>query len=241
MTYLSEVIADAPIHFYRLADPGGVICYDLGSTPYHLFAQVPQLAYTGPNSDGGSISSTGLGYPGDANPSASVTTPLSFEIICWGGLNYGSQVLIRYTGGSNDLGLEVNSPGTGWVIRNGAVPQSSAVDMGIQAWHHVVLTYDNTTFRLYVDGSQVYTTTSGNGSKTPTGGIQVGGGSGSRLFLSEAAIYASTLSASRVTAHYTAIDNLSSNPVNRIAVNAAGASIPGDLAAIRAAVIKSYP
>src|SRR5215468_592343 len=55
MSYVSTVIADAPLHFWRAADGGGQLAHDLGSRPWTIHCGSLLLGYTGVNSDGGAM------------------------------------------------------------------------------------------------------------------------------------------------------------------------------------------
>lgn len=99
--------------------------------------------------------------------------------------------------------FQVNSAGTVSVGSGSTITSPSAISLN--AWHHLVATYDGATLTLYVDGASV---ASGASSSAITYGNAWIGQSLAGAFLSglldEVAIYGAALSAARVTAHYNA-------------------------------------
>lgn len=100
--------------------------------------------------------------------------------------------LLRTTGGAD-----------GWTGSNDYV--FPAGKNALRAWHHVVMTWDGASQRVYINGALVKTSTV-TGAAKPFRYIQLGRYSNqwSDVQLAHVAIYARALPADRITAHYTA-------------------------------------
>ena len=77
-------------------------------------------------------------------------------------------------------------------------------------WHLIDVTYNGSTFVVYVDGHQVGTPTTFNGTLATTSttplliGSATNGDQMTGFSLDDLAVYPSALTAARITAHYTA-------------------------------------
>ena len=248
MTYLATVLADAPDHYWRMADPGGFICHDIGSAPYTIEATTECLPYTGPNSDGGSLAVPGVGGP---RTQQGILLPSPRTLECWifpiG--PPGLAIICGFNGiAANQWGLSTDATAHAAMSVNGTNVISATV-ITAEAWHHLVGTYDGTNARLYLDsilvaGPQAIAAP-GNvarqicwGSNGTPANIMFGA-------ISECATYPVALAAARVPAHFGAADNVPSSPVFRGGAFSTGSGqtsggLPSDTAAILAAVRKSY-
>jgi concanavalin A-like lectin/glucanase superfamily protein len=250
VSYLSEVIADAPIHYWRFADPGGGLCFDLGSTPKHMHAVgTPILGYSGPNSNGGSLD---LSLDGTfAHTGELIAFPggrITLELLYWPWRQIGTARQLVYWQGT-PLQLALYNDGANWSFIYGNTLCTAAGGVGHtqQAWVHLVGTYDLTNERLYVNGAlqttvAVATMAGSSGLLSTYNPASVIGGLG---FYSELAVYSTTLSAARVTAHYNAIDQVAQQPVFNQAGSFIGASGAGSPLAtlasdVRAAVYRTF-
>lgn len=219
MTYLAEVLADSPVHYWRCADGGGQLLHDIGSSVFDLVAGTLAGAYTGPNSDGGSIFCAAAvgGLSHDGLPT--VNSPFSTEMWVW------AHDLVQTGAAALLLAWDnVTNPTTNLVWNTNATFQASVSGTNQvspvstrQAWHHLVCTYDNVNIRLYVDAILAGPTAKA-GPQNIARAIAIGGNTGNnanlfRGWVSEIALYASALSAARVNAHFLAADNVSSSPV----------------------------
>lgn len=242
MSYLSDVIADAPIHYWRCADPGGNRFADVGTDRNDALVRGSPFGaapYTGPNSDGGAMFG-GLGLVARAEQGiAHASAGWSFECIAWLG-NNGTQapflhMLDNYFG---DLYLQQgNTDGSSFTLTGSTHNPSLGAGFTRQHWHHIVVTVDAANITCYSDavaaGTFASSATAGYLGGTHIGGDRNATGSGS-AFVSEVAVYLTTLSPARVTAHYLAIDALLSQPVFKTPTT-------GDTSGILAAVTAQFP
>jgi Concanavalin A-like lectin/glucanases superfamily len=253
VTYLTTVIADAPIHFWRCADGGGQIAHDIGSGPFHLIASdsAARLGYSGPNSDGGSLICPGGGA--DLNTAAgnlaSLTSPFSVEAWIWMFAAPAAFAdVVGWSAFNAGVTLQLNTNRTLQVTVGGTFPAQSGV-ISTQTWHQLVLTYDGVTIRQYVDGA-ASTTVAKAGPVTVTQQLGIGAdpsrANSFEGFISEVSIYGTTLSAARVLAHFNAADIPTQAPVSTERIGNAGITVvnsgvsPGGLQDILSSVRKTY-
>ena len=216
MTYASEVLADTPLQYLRLGDASGsTTAVDssgngrngtrsqgaFGATG--LIATDPtDTAYTGPTS-----ASTGIGtaYASWMNQSA-------ITVECWVKGTAGGLMVRDAQSGTRCWQVAVS--GTGKVVLTiiaGAIPTlTSATSVDDNTTHHIVVTYDGTTAKIYIDGVLDATGTLSQALPQPTQtGLTIGNSNRTASFryngtIDEAAFYGSVLSQARVTAHYQA-------------------------------------
>lgn len=225
MTYGTVVLADAPVHFWRLADPGGAVLHDIGSSPRALEIGAgnigPVTPYMGPASDGGAaylLQNQALNYQ-DAD--LLIAQPCSLEIWFWlHSLRGVAQGFLALTDGVSNLeigvdnALKVHAFGSG-----GGLTAAAATTR--QQWHHLVLTATVAANNMYLDAINVATLVGGAIPVWHPGFIVGAGGSTtaplrfSTAALAEAAIYATALTPGQVTNHYLAADNIAARPVYR--------------------------
>lgn len=253
MSYLTTVLADNPVHFWRLADPGGHFLNDIGSSFYGLFGAgyLGELGYTGPNSDGGSAMFTNAARFWNVDP-VSITPPVTIEAIFWLAQQDAKAQTIfdtELTGQAvAGLGLELDSTGHPF-LSNSSSALTSGATVSKQAWHHVAAVHSGAVRTLLVDGAQVASAAQALG--VYTGSFSIGArsrdaGQPSEMFISECAFYLTALSNARVAAHFAAIDQLGNRPVFKASgsFNAStGASTfnTDDIASILAAVRHTFP
>jgi len=227
VTYLSEVIADNPLHYWRCADPPGSVLNDIGSSPLQMLrtnGSGADTGYSGPVSDGGSVrGDMGMQL---ADSDLSLTTPFTFE--CWAWQDYSAgvaqAVMETNNGGGFVVGLAISA---GLVLQafTATGPINDPTTYTKDHWHHLVLTHTAATAILYRDGANVGSRAAAAVAQTlslavgcrpalPVQQILAG-------FVSEAAWYTSALSAARVLAHFNAADQITQPPV------ATGGSLSG--------------
>lgn len=223
MSYVTTILADNPIHYWRLADPGGALLHDLGSSPRALEIGAgnigPVSPYTGPNSDGGSafiLQNQALNYQ-DADGTS--VQPLSLE--CWFWLHSSrgvAQAFLALTDGVANLELGIDATLHVKAFASGGQPTAVAVTTR-QQWHHLVLTASVAVCDLYLDGFNVATQAGGAIGAWHPGFIVGAGGSTTAPLrfctaaIAECAIYGTKLTAGQVTTHFVAADNTASRPV----------------------------
>lgn len=227
--YLAAVVADAPRHYWRCADPGGLLLHDIGAVPRHMRIgpNFGLSGYSGPNSDGGSALCTNLG-PHAYYDQELRAAPISLEVLVW----------IHYSTGLPCQPLSVtDGAGVGWVFRiranysvdifgPGGTVNSAAIVLTNQTWAHLVLTDTGAAMILYINGVN-RGAAGGAGAANPNvaywlNGYWAAGGYSGNLNVAEAAVYPAALSAARVLAHYNAIDQLATSPVASAAGGTSG-------------------
>jgi len=210
VTYLAEVLADAPLHYWRLADGQSYIAHDIGSTPRHLDVNSPSTAggYSGVEPSGGSMVADRM-----VNFLDTITTTASGSLECWayvmdkrGGLEAGL-VLLGNTSTPGDYQLWILSTGAAFG-RAGGGGAVALAPLSNDVWHHLVVTYDGASTKLYVDAVLQVSVASiagiGHGVQVFVGQIDGNGTEPFHGFLAEIAYYNFALSAARVTAHFVA-------------------------------------
>lgn len=222
MTYLATVLADSPVHFWRCADPGGLLYHDLGSAPRSMqngLSTATSLPYLGPNSDGGStflsLNTNANYYPGDQT----LATPFTMEVWAW--LQKGGTLQGFFAVSNNVNTMEVGVDGSNNAHFYDAVgANTTATAVSLQHWHQYVLVQQAASSTFYFDGAFV-----ANGGGVALSGLfafMIGaGGYGAsparfaNAAVAEVSIYPSALSAARVLAHYNAADQLAQRPIYR--------------------------
>jgi len=251
MSYVTEVQADTPEHWWRFADPGGALAHDIGSAPLHMHAVggVPILGYSGPVSGGGSMdisldntfAHTGelMAFPGGA---------LTIEFLYWRWRQIGTAGQILYWQAA-PLQIAMYNSGAAWsfIYNNILAAAGVGVARVSQRWHHFVGTYDGANIKLYIDGALQATVASGAvvafngllGTYLP-GGVNPGFG-----FYSDLAVYFHALTAARVAAHFAAVDQIGQPPVYQqaggwTAGSGSGNPLAVDLSTVLSSVRKVY-
>lgn len=214
--YLTAVLADNPKHYWRCADPGGVLAHDIGSSPKHLLqsGSTAPLGYSGPVSDGGAfVESANAGI---ANSDAElVTIPYSFEIWFW--LAYAQTCTFAQCNGPAGFTVfqaAMSAAGTLTVFGSAGIAGTFLL-VTPRAWHHLVHTVTGAASNTYLDGVRSGPTAGAGVGSSPTfffgsnnaGGAALGGA------MSEIAMYLTALSAGRVAAHLAAADQVAQAPV----------------------------
>lgn len=222
--YLAAVLADAPVHYWRCTDPGGILLNDIGSLRRALLVNSTYPAgspYIGPVSDGGALIFQGGAYPWYKDTTV-WSTPFSLECWAWQQATAGvAQYLMEIAGpGAFGAGMFLSAagvptgqaPGAGNAVTAAATPT-------IQHWHHYVLSVNAAgVATLYVDafaaGSVAGTAAVNQNYALAIAGLSTSpAGTAFSGLLSECALYNTALSPSRVTTHFTAADQISSQPV----------------------------
>lgn len=223
MSYLSTILADHPVHYWRLTDGLPNIAHDIGSSPQHLAIQNNSVCgMTGIANDGGGISV----QPGAAVLSTNdlVTQAFPFTIECWywalrmSAGSGGSHVLIGWpAGGATSLAMGMNTSRQFTLQTTGGFSQTS-VAKPYQAWHHVVGVFGALQAQLYVDGSAV-AAPAAHGLTSPWSqrlglGADSANSASSSGVLTECAIYPVALSNVQVQTHFLAQES-SATPVSQ--------------------------
>jgi hypothetical protein len=217
LSYLAEVVADNPVHYWRCADPGGGLGHDIGSVPVHIHSVgTPTFGYSGPNSDGGSLDCCLDGqFANTGEAIAHAGGQMSLEAIVWVWQALASaRFFVAFVNGGAFFSLQRS--GTQWQALYNNIGANSAANYTGKAWHHLAMTFDLANVRLYVDGSQRAITAAAP--SAPFNAIVEVCSSPTQTlfgnsFVSELAEYTVALSAARVLAHFNAIDQVGQAPV----------------------------
>jgi len=245
--YSSAVLADAPVHYWRMADPGGGIAHDIGSSPHHLHglgsAISQPLGYSGPISDGGAMDLCLDGqYANTGNPVTIVADPLTVELWYWNWQGLASTRDLIQIQSANQIALFHSATQWSWLY-NG-VTLSTNNGFTEQAWHHIVASHGGGNSRLYIDSNpfgpsavalQANVSAIMELSANAALGPNWGGG-----YFAEVAIYNVALSQARVSAHFVAADQVGQAPINLASGGGGGAPFTSAIGDILAAVRRSY-
>jgi len=212
--YRDTVVADNPVAYWRLGEASGTVAGDLRGGHPGTYAYNPSLAQPGALFND---SATSVGFDGTSQfvqiPSDASTNTATFSAEVWvrptgGNGTYRGVITDRfyprgynlYLGGSGAWEFWINS-GSGMAVIGGG---SSTLN----AWHHVVGTFDGSNAILYVNGVQVASTAVSSGYQSQAQAPIVIGqaDSGNNFYfpgqLQEAAIYSTALSTTQVQHHY---------------------------------------
>jgi len=247
-TYSAAVLADAPVHYWRMADPGGGIAHDIGSSPHHLHglgsAISQPLGYSGPISDGGSMDLTLDGqYANTGNPITITTNPLTVEMWYWNWQALASVRDLLQIQSANQIVLFHSATQWSWLY-NG-VTVATNFHFTEQAWHHIVGSYDGANSHLYIDSNPFGPTAvapqaaiSNIMELSANNALSLAWGGG---YFAEVAIYNIALSQTRVSAHYVAADQQGQAPINQSAGGGGGFPYGSILNDILARVTNDLP
>lgn len=252
--YTAAVLADAPQHYWRLSDPGGSLAFDIGSIPRHLVLNGTSPTSSpclGPVSDGGSWVSQQSAYLWKKD-GISVVTPLTIELIVWQADQLAAaQYVMEVASATFVCALFVDS--TGHATAQSPTAGAAIHDTNVLAtmhWHHLVATVSAAGLTtLYVDGAS-RGTVAGSAVGPIVVPVSVGGtsnafGSPFDGAFAEAAVYNVALSATRVLAHFNAIDDILQLPVYRASgsldtTTGVPSTTSDDLSLILSSVRRSY-
>lgn len=225
MSYESEVLADSPVLYYRLNEASGSTVEDFsGSNRDAAYVNSPTLGATGATTDGDdAVTMNGTNQYVTVASSSAGDTALkamtgSFSLECWvnpSSLSGNRGLFDRYAGGGGTTSVFlfylVGATPT-FIIRNAAnsdSTKSAASGISTGVWTHLVATYDGSTSRIYINGTESGTglsTTFSSHNRTPI--LEIGRFVFSNTYfagtLDEVAVYPSALSSTRVLDHYNA-------------------------------------
>lgn len=224
MSYVSEVLADSPILWYRQDDASGTVLTDSsGSARHATIVGTPTYGVTGAipsDSANKAIDYNGSSAYAQAGSGSVADTALkamgtSFTLEVWTRLASvtGQQAWVdRYASGAVGVSaylFYLTGGKVRFLIRNSAEADQwvdSTTSPSATTWYHLVATYDGTTAKIYVNGTleNSVAITAASGFQTRSAILRLAqsavGGANGRL--DEVAIYNSALSASRISTHY---------------------------------------
>jgi hypothetical protein len=214
--YAQAVLADAPGGYWRLGETSGTAAADSAGAATGTFVNAPTLGSASLLSADTANRATRFDGTNDfvRVPHASAIAPTQrVTVETW--INpealpaAGSFASIATK--REAYSLQFNGPRLEFTImQNGTRRRTQAPQGAVVAGqtYHVVGTYDGTTTRLYLNGTQVATTALTGAIGPASAELAIGSWEGSSEFMrgtiDDVAVYGSALSAARVTAHYAA-------------------------------------
>jgi hypothetical protein len=222
--YVSTILADSPISYWRLGETAGTVAQDgAGNSPgTYVNASLNQPGYSEGDSNGSiglPASSIGRGYVQVANSSPFTFSGLTpFAIEAWVNFTnvssiqrivstFGFTAPAGYAFGIKDANnLRFTTGG----VQDADQPLPTALVPGV--WYHLVVTSDSASFHFYVNGVEVGTGVPIIGGGNPGVHVPLQLGANPSVYpaaeqvngrIDEVAIY-SFLNASQVLAHYNA-------------------------------------
>ncbi len=211
--YRSTVVADNPVGYWRLGDPGTSVAAELGPSGSTVggVSSAPGAIVNDPDTARAFDGSTGyLSVPSAA--SLNPTGDLSVE--AWVNPRVVHSGVAVQKGGASGysvwqyrLGMTSGGQWRGTVFVGSTAYAVTAPGTGaLGAWTHLVLTRSAGTLSLYVNGSLAATATSSGALNTTTSILGIGrsGASATSYFdgsIDEVAVYGHALSAAAVAAH----------------------------------------
>jgi len=212
--YRSAVLADAPVGYWRLGD----------AIPSTVAYEESAAHWSGTYTNGPTLGAPGL-LTDDPNPAATfdgtndiVTTSLTnttaqlgqYSLEAWIKRSCTSTADQVIVGGNASISLRIRANTTGASITfwtgSTSVFATSAASVTDGTRHHLVGTWDGTTLRIYVDGVLSGSNAPGGAPPGSTTGISIGNHPGQALAfggtIDEVAFYRTTLSATRIAAHW---------------------------------------
>jgi hypothetical protein len=214
--YSNAVAADSPVSYWRLGETSGTTAADQRSTnpgTYVNGALLGQASLLGTDSANRAVSLDGTNDHVRVNNSPSLNLSAPFSIEAWikpSKLPAAGQFASVLTK-AESYAIQFNGPRLEFTIMQLGVRQrlqapANAVVAG--QTYHVAATFDGTTRRLYLNGTEVASAPLAGNPSSSVSNVYVGSWNGSREFFAgtvdEAAVYSTALSAARVTAHYNA-------------------------------------
>lgn len=224
MAYADEVLADSPLVYWRLGESSGTSAVDASGNGRHGTYAGPTLGATGllagdldtAASFDGSNDMVSIAYD------SSWMAPAAFTAEAWfkpsrvtghnqiiGHVNYLVITSANYSFHVrwSDATLHV---GIGTSVGNYTEVTVPSVTIAVGVTYHVAMTWDGTTVRVYLDGSEVHsfsksgTLWNGSGAAFGVGKNAANNTAPAGGVIDEAAFYGTALSGARIAAHYAA-------------------------------------
>jgi hypothetical protein len=220
MSYVSEVLADSPLAYWRLGEASGTTAADAsGNGRDGTYLNTPTLGAT---SLLGTGTDTSMSIASNTGQVMSVTSAAWMDVS-----SLTIECLVKFSsatdsGNGDAIVSRYNSPNFNWLIWRNTSGQlalqirntsgtvyniSATTTVTVGAIYHVVGTFDGSTCKLYVNGTQAASAAVTGTVQTGGGALDVGRYSGSAVTtpgaqIDEVAIYNTALSNTRIEAHY---------------------------------------
>ena len=211
--YSNAVLADSPAGYWRLAEGAGTTAADSAGGNPGVYTNNPQLGAAGliaSDTANKAIRLDGLSQHVRVANSGSLSPTARVSVDAWikpDGLpatgSFASVASKREA-----YALQFNGPRLEFTIMQGGVRKRAQAPAGaiqVGSTYHVAGTYDGTTARLYINGTEVAALPLTGAIGTTSAGLNIGSWSGTNEFfrgtVDDVAVYASALTAARVKAH----------------------------------------
>lgn len=249
MAYADLVTGDGATTYYRLGESSGTTADDAVGSDDHTYQSSPTLGATGLISDADTaVTLNGSSqYISQASPSANLNLGDKFTVELWlkrgrsgqqedlWGRNWGGGQIVRFT---SDNKITLRKSGVANIVQATATITDTAT-------HHVVVTKNGSTVKIYIDGSDVTGTvtnqTFGSVSGASVIGRDAAGSSGYfQGTLDEVAFYKNVeLTSTQVASHY-ALGTGGATVVSRSAAVSATTAVATDRRVITTARRQSF-
>jgi len=215
--YAGEVLADAPVSYWRLGESTGTTAADAKGGRNGTYVNGPVLGVAGALVGDSDKAATFDGTNDRVEvPYTAVLNPATFTLEAWAKASTTAgfkTVMSSWTNDGTAAGFGIWAYGANWefYLAHGTGSQSVAAPITANTWTHIAATYDGTTMRLYTDG-QLRSAQTGGYVPNTSSPFSIGGatyvGSNWQHFLNgsvdEVAIYNTALPQARIQAHYNA-------------------------------------
>ena len=204
-SYASEVLADAPLTYWRLGEPSGTTAVDATGTANGTYVASPTLGVTGAltGDSNTAITTNGTTQWMSATPSVTGTTG-TLEL--W--IKRARSGLTEYIFDTslNGMSMTFGSANLLGLVAANSLVVASNISVSDTNWHHIVGVFSGGSGTIYIDGidrSGTVTAHTPSSSATASVGVDVTHTFPTQASLDEAAIYNTALSAARALVHYT--------------------------------------
>ncbi len=212
--YMAEVLADSPVAYYRMGEPSGSVIDETGGSSGSVVGTATRDVSGVPAADDGAIDFAATGYVSIPHQSKLNLGdgPLSLEL--W------IKITALPPGGGEAKLIDKGGSGAYQVLLadNGQVPLSKAgvaeigkstTTLSVGPWHHIVITKNGSTTKIYLNGVDRSGTMTDQTLTDTTGALILGRNRNTvndpfNGAMDEVALYNSVLSPTRVAAHYAA-------------------------------------
>jgi len=224
--YASQVLADAPIAYWRLGEASGTTANDIsGNGNTGTYSGGVTLGQAGPLLGESATAAEFDGTSGAVGipDSSALRLNGSFSIELWAEQDsfVGTKPVIIAKGGGGGIGngyvIYAQSNGTVTLKRDGVTYSTNSGALSGSAFSYLVVTYDGSHVRWYVNGSLQTTTAASFATDTNVGNVEIGSMGTSNYAndtIEDVALYSTTLTSTQISNDYTIATNL---PTGQIA------------------------
>ena len=212
-TFGTVQLADNAYHRYTFGETSGGVAADTGSTPAsatYNSVTLNQSSLTAISSPGSALwtGQPGVTYPFRDPPGASGNSPWTIEFMYYPTSGYsGFHYLFTNTSAGGTAGILFTASQVQVAFSGGSATIGCSFSTAI---HHVVLTYDGTFLRLYIDASLIGSPVASSGTYVVGNQSLASSGTGSSTYeMQYMAFYNYALSLTQITNHYSLIGSTS--------------------------------